>query len=323
MNRLGSELVCTEEMAPSTDLRSNYLLNTGISGVEDADFVLLIGTNPRFDAPVFNARLRKCWIHNELDLAMVGPKVDLTYDYDHVGDSTDVLSSLADGSHPYCERLAKAKNPVVIVGSEALQREDGASVMKHVQQIANNLRQESGCAEDWKVLNVLHRVASQVAALDLGYKAGVAEVCEAKPKVLWLLGADAGALSREDLPEDCYVIYQGHHGDSGAAMADCILPGAAYTEKQGTYVNTEGRAQQTFPALAPPGMARVDWKIIRVVSEVIGETLPYDTIQQIRGRLAEVSPNLTRYGLIEEANYFAQAAQLAKADKKTSKSLDA
>ena len=160
-------------------LRSNYLLNTGIAGVEDADFVLLVGSNPRFDAPVFNARLRKCWIHNELDLAMVGPKVDLTYDYDHLGETTEVLAQLADGSHPYCARLAKAKNPLVIVGSEALQREDGASVMAHVQRIASNLRQvitetkgyptsnscslqSSGCAEDWKTLNTLHRVASQV-----------------------------------------------------------------------------------------------------------------------------------------------------------------
>ena len=161
------------------------------------------------------------------------------------------------------------------------------------------------------MLNVLHRVASQVAALDLGYKAGVAEVREAKPKVLWLLGADAGALSREDLPEDCYVIYQGHHGDSGAAMADCVLPGAAYTEKQGTYVNTEGRAQQTFPALAPPGMARVDWKIIRVVSEVVDEKLPYDKLSELRARMSEVAPNLVRYGNIETANFFAQSLSLA------------
>ena len=161
------------------------------------------------------------------------------------------------------------------------------------------------------MLNVLHRVASQVAALDLGYKAGVAEVREAKPKVLWLLGADAGALSREDLPEDCYVIYQGHHGDSGAAMADCVLPGATYTEKQGTYVNTEGRAQQTFPALAPPGMARVDWKIIRVVSEVVDEKLPYDKLSELRARMSEVAPNLVRYGNIETANFFAQSLSLA------------
>jgi len=316
LNRLGTEALCTEEIFPSeatgTDLRSNYLLNTGIAGVEDADFVLLIGANPRFDAPVFNARLRKCWIHNELDLAMVGPKVDLTYDYDHLGDSTEVLQQLVDGTHPYSARLAAAKAPVVIVGSEALQRADGGAVMGLTQQIADNLRTSSGCDPDWAVLNVLHRVASQVAALDLGYKAGVAEARDAKPKVLWLLGADGEAVTRDDLPEDCFVIYQGHHGDAGAAMADCVLPGAAYTEKQGTYVNMEGRAQQTFPALAPPGEARVDWKIIRVISEVLDEKLPYDKISELRSRMAEVSPNLVRYGTVESANFFAQSLDLAK-----------
>merc|ERR1740128_179796 len=225
MNRLGSELVSTEEAAPCTDLRSNYLLNTGIAGVEDADFVLLVGSNPRFDAPVFNARLRKCWIHNELDLAMVGPKVDLTYDYDHLGDTASVLQELAAGTHPFAKSLNSAKNPIVIVGSEALQREDGGSIISLVQQIANNAKVQSGADPEWKVLNVLHRVASQVAALDLGWKAGVSEVRAAKPKVLWLLGADAGAITREDLPADCFVIYQGHHGDAGAAIADCVVPG--------------------------------------------------------------------------------------------------
>merc|ERR1711990_778309 len=162
------------------------------------------------------------------------------------------------------------------------------------------------------VVNVLHRVASQVAALDLGYKSGVAEAREAKPKVVWLLGADAGAITREDLPKDCFVIYQGHHGDQGAAIADCILPGAAYTEKQGTYVNMEGRAQQTFPALAPPGEARVGWKIIRVISEVLDEKLPYDKITELRARMAEVAPNLVRYGSVEHANFYAQSLDLAK-----------
>merc|ERR1719277_1945589 len=148
MNRLGSELVCTEEAAPCSDLRSNYLLNTGIAGVEDADFVLLVGSNPRFDVPVFNARLRKCWIHNELNVAMVGPKVDLTYDYDHLGETTDALKQLADGTHPYSKQLAAAKNPIVIVGGDALQREDGGAVMSYTQQIAAKLRQTSGCSKD-------------------------------------------------------------------------------------------------------------------------------------------------------------------------------
>ena len=211
----------------------------------------------------------------------------------HLGDSTDVLASLADGSHPFAKRLASAKNPVVIVGSECLQRGDGGSIFAQVQKIAEQVKVKSGCPDDWKVLNVLHRVASQVAALDLGYEAGVSAVRDMKPNVLFLLGADKGAITRADLPEDCFVIYQvrsikaytfrfyswtvvfvclfsqGHHGDAGAEMADAVLPGAAYTEKQGTYVNMEGRAQQTIPALTPPGLARVDWKIIRAVSEVI------------------------------------------------------
>ena len=292
--------------------RSNYLFNTTIAGVEDADFALLIGVNPRFDAPVFNARLRKCWIHNELNVGVVGPKVDLTYDYEHLGDSTEALKQLAEGTHPFSKQLAAAKAPVVIVGSEALQREDGGAVMRFTQQIGDKLRQSSGCGHDWAVVNVLHRVASQVAALDLGYNPGVAEVRQAKPKVLWLLGADAGAITREDLPEDCFVIYQGHHGDEGAAIADCVLPGAAYTEKQGTYVNMEGRAQQTFPALAPPGEARVDWKIIRVISEVLDEKLPYDKINELRARMAEVSPNLVRYGSVEHANFYKQSLDLAR-----------
>ena len=318
MNRLGCETLTTEEAFPmdSSDLRSNYLLNTTIAGIEEADLVLLIGTNPRYEAPIFNSRLRKCWIHNDLNVGYIGPKVDLTYDVEHIGDSVDLVGQLANGTHPFSKKLEQAKRPVVVVGSECLQRSDGGAILANVQQLAQQVKVESGVPAEWKVLNVLHRVASQVAALDVGYQAGVTSVLEAKPDVVYLLGADAGAISREDLPPNAFVIYQGHHGDAGAEIADVILPGAAYTEKQATYVNTEGRAQQTLAALTPPGMARVDWKIIRAISEVIGETLPYDTIQQIRGRLAEVSPNLTRYGLIEEANYFAQAAQLAKADKK-------
>ncbi len=268
----------------------------------------------------------------------------------------DVLSQLASGSHPFAQRLASAKNPAIIVGSECLQGAGGAEVFKLVQKLSSDVRAKSSCPDDWRVLNVLHRVASQVAALDLGYRAGVAEVREAKPEVLFLLGADAGAITRADLPKDCFVVYQGHHGDQGAEMADCVLPGAAYTEKQvgcttvhmvslrylnlfiplntpkATYVNMEGRSQQTIPALTPPGMGRVDWKIIRAISEVgmnqyaksshvsisssfssqvIGETLPYDTLQEVRGRLSEVAPNLTRYGLVEEANFFKESADFA------------
>ncbi|XP_041638128.1 NADH-ubiquinone oxidoreductase 75 kDa subunit, mitochondrial-like [Cheilinus undulatus] len=317
LNRLDSESLCTEELFPmagaGTDLRSNYLLNSRIAGIEDCDLLLLVGTNPRYEAPLFNARIRKSWLHNELQVAMVGHKVDLSYSYQHLGEETSVLKELADGTHPFCQTLAAAKRPVVVVGSSALQRGDGAAILSTVSTIAQNARASSGVEEGWKVLNVLHRVASQVAALDLGYKPGVDAIRNNPPKVLFLLGADAGCITRADLPKDSLIIYQGHHGDIGAPMADIILPGAAYTEKNATYVNTEGRSQHTRVAVTAPGLAREDWKVIRAVSELAGVSLPYDSLEEVRSRLAEVSPNLVRYDDVEEANYFKQANELAKA----------
>ncbi|XP_061082324.1 NADH-ubiquinone oxidoreductase 75 kDa subunit, mitochondrial-like isoform X1 [Conger conger] len=321
LNRLNSDSLCTEELFPmagaGADLRSNYLLNTHISGIEEADLLLLVGTNPRYEAPLFNARVRKSWLHNELQVALVGREVDLSYSYDHLGESPQVLQEIAAGTHPFNEALSQAERPVVVVGSACLQREDGAALLSAVTAIAHNARTSSGAQDNWKVLNVLHRVASQVAALDLGYKPGVDTIRKNPPKVLFLLGADAGCVSLQDLPEDSLVIYQGHHGDTGATMADIILPGAAYTEKCGTYVNTEGRAQQTRVAVTAPGMGREDWQIIRAISELAGATLPYDTVDEVRDRLAEVSPNLVRYDDVEEANFFTQANELSKTVKQT------
>nr|KAG5691885.1 hypothetical protein BaRGS_033248 [Batillaria attramentaria] len=316
LNRLGCENLCTEESFPmdgaGTDLRSNYLLNSTIAGVEEADVLLLVGTNPRFEAPVFNARIRKSWIHNDLRVALLGAPVDLTYEYDHLGDSTAELQELASGSHPFSKVLQSAKRPMVVVGSSALQRSDGAALLSTVSTLANGLHTKSGADKEWRVLNVLQRVASQAAALDLGYKAGVSAILETKPQVLYLLGADEGAVDREDLPEDAFIIYQGHHGDLGAQMADVILPGAAYTEKDGTYVNTEGRAQLTRQAVTPPGMARNDWKIIRALSELLGTTLPFDKLQGLRQRMGEISPTLVRVGRAEQANFFQQAVKAEK-----------
>ncbi|KAM3854453.1 NADH-ubiquinone oxidoreductase 75 kDa subunit, mitochondrial isoform 3-T4 [Vipera latastei] len=316
LNRVNSDNICTEEVFPTagagTDLRSNYLLNTKIAGVEEADFLLLVGTNPRFEAPLFNARIRKSWLHNELKVALVGSPVDLTYTYEHLGDSPQILLDIASENHSFSKVLNQAKKPMVVMGSAALQRDDGAAIHSAISTITQNIRAKSGIDADWKIMNILHRVASQVAALDLGYKPGVDAIRKNPPKVLYLLGADAGCITRQDLPRNCLIIYQGHHGDTGASMADVILPGAAYTEKTATYVNTEGRAQQTRVAVTPPGMAREDWKIIRALSELTGVTLPYDNLDQVRRRLEEVSPNLVRYDDVEEANYFIQANELSK-----------
>uniref|UniRef100_A0A3B3WNQ5 NADH-ubiquinone oxidoreductase 75 kDa subunit, mitochondrial n=3 Tax=Poecilia mexicana TaxID=48701 RepID=A0A3B3WNQ5_9TELE len=316
LNRLNSDNLCTEEMFPmtgsGTDLRSKYLLNTSIAGIEEADMLLLVGTNPRYEAPLFNARIRKSWLHNELHVALVGKKVDLSYTYDHLGESAKILKEISSGTHPFSQVLAQAKRPIVVVGSSCLQREDGAAIMAAVSTIARNAGVSSGLQGTWKILNVLHRVASQVAALDLGYKPGVDSILKNPPKILFLLGADAGCITRQDLAKDSLIIYQGHHGDVGAPIADIILPGAAYTEKSATYVNTEGRAQQTKVAVTPPGMAREDWRIIRAISELAGVTLPYDSLDEVRDRLVEVSPNLVRYDELEEANYFKQANELSK-----------
>lgn len=316
LNRLGSEQLCTEQAFPTdgsgTDIRSNYLLNNKISSVEEADWVLLIGTNPRFEAPLFNARIRKGYVQKDLNVALIGPQVNLTYDYEHLGDTTQVLNQLVDGSHPFSKTLAAAKKPMIVLGAQQLTRPDGAAILAQVQKLAQAVSSKTKVGSDWKVLNILHQVASQVGALDIGYKPGVADIRSKPPKVLFLLGADEGTISRSDLPPDTFVVYQGHHGDNGALMADAILPGAAYTEKQGTYINTEGRAQQTLTAVTPPGLAREDWKIIRALSEIIGQKLPYDTLTELRDRMEEVSPTLVSYGNAEEANYFAQSSELSK-----------
>lgn len=243
-NSLGSEDLFTEQAfpmaGPGSDLRSSYILNSGISGIEEADLVLLVGTNPRFEAPLVNTRIRKGYIHNELEVAMVGPKVDLTYEYEHLGDSVKVLEDLASGQHPYSKKFRSAKHPLLVVGSELLQRADSDGLMAAAMKIAESAA-KAPPTEEWKVLNVLQKSASQVGALDIGYRPGITADLLKDINVLYLLGAE---LEGVDIPKDCFVAYQGHHGDRGASKANVVFPGAAYTEKTSTYVNTEGRADR-------------------------------------------------------------------------------
>lgn len=220
-----------------------------------------------------------------------------------------MINEIASGRHPFAEKLKAAKRPLIIVGAEMLSRKDGGAFLASLQTFAHQLKPEH---KDWRVWNVLQTNASQVAALDIGYQPGIDELLAANPKVLFLLGADNGAINKENIPKDCFVVYQGHHGDAGAQLAHAILPAAAYTEKQSTYVNTEGRSQQTLVAVTPPGLAREDWKIVRALSEVIGNSLPYDNLDELRNRMENVAPHLTRYGRLESNNFFAQAEQLVK-----------
>ncbi|CAF0833742.1 unnamed protein product [Brachionus calyciflorus] len=315
MNRLGSENVFVEESFPGqasgTDLRSNYVANSGITNLEQADLVLLVGTNPRYEAPLYNTRIRKSLVHNELKVALIGSQVNLSYEYDYLGDSAQILEDLLNGKHEYSKFLAKAKKPLIVLGSAALQRKDGDALLNLATRLSEKLRTQNGCPNDWRVFNVLHRWASQVAALDIGYRSGIEQIKAQKPKILYLLGADEDLVSRVD-GDDTFIIYQGHHGDRGAEIADVVLPGAAYTEKSATYVNTEGRAQQASFVVAPPGKAKEDWQILRALSDVLGNPLPYDDLDALRKRMGEVSPTLTSYDKIESASFLPLSVSLSQ-----------
>ena len=273
--------------------RAGYLFNTTIAGVENADACLLIGTNPRWEAPLVNARLRKRHLRGGFRVAAIGPILDLTFPIEMLGDSGESVSALASGDHPWIERLREAKNPIVILGQSALARPDGVHILAAVRSIAE------GCGlrrEDWNGFNVLHRAAARVGGLDLGFVpgaggrdvGGILAGCKSgEIELLYLLGADE--IETSDLGA-AFVIYQGHHGDRGARRADVVLPGAAYTEKDGTYVNTEGRIQLAYRAVFPPGEAREDWKILRALSGAIDRPFPFDTLDGLRRRMWQAYP---------------------------------
>jgi NADH-quinone oxidoreductase subunit G len=272
--------------------RAGYLFNSTIVGIDRADAILIVGANPRWEAPIVNARIRKRYLalRENFKAAVVGANLDLTYPYDYLGAGPQTLADLAEGRHPFAETLRTAQNPMLILGSGAVARADGLYIHALARQIAQNAGM---VRDDWNGFNFLHRAAARIGALDLGFVSsdGLEGILAATEKgaieAVFLLGADEIDMARLG---DAFVIYQGHHGDAGAHRADVILPGAAYTEKNATYVNMEGRAQMGRLAVFPPGEAREDWKIIRALAGALGKMLPYDTLGQIRRRLAEVAP---------------------------------
>jgi NADH-quinone oxidoreductase subunit G len=277
--------------------RDFYLFNTGIAGIEEADAILIIGSNPRREAPVLNARIRKRWLASGLPVGVAGLVAELTYPAQHLGLEASALRPLLDGSHEFAAVLRKAQRPMIILGAGATARPDGAAVLAAAWRLAAGA---GALSSEWHGFNMLHTAAARVGALDLGFVPGprgkgLAQMMGGGVDVLWLLGADEFDAARR-VGADTFVIYQGHHGDRGAARADVILPGAAYTEKHGTYVNTEGRVQRGAFAVYPPGEAREDWKIIRAASELTGHTLPYDDIGTLRARLEQVNPVFGRVG---------------------------
>ncbi|HVB16559.1 MAG TPA: NADH-quinone oxidoreductase subunit NuoG [Stellaceae bacterium] len=286
--------------------RAGYLFNTTIAGIERADSCLLVGTNPRWEAPIINARLRKRHLRGGFRMAAIGPALNLTLPVEMLGDGGAALDALAKGDHPWAETLRNAKAPMIVVGQGALARPDGARVLGASRTIAESLGM---VRPDWNGFNVLHRAASRVAGLDLGFVpgpggkdvAGILAGCRAGAvEVLYLLGADEIDLSDTGA---AFVIYQGHHGDRGAAHADVVLPGAAYTEKDATWVNTEGRVQLGRRAVFPPGDAREDWAIVRALSGALGRPLPFDSLPELRAAMRAAHPVLARVDEIVPASW--------------------
>jgi NADH-quinone oxidoreductase subunit G len=296
--------------------RDYYTFNTTIAGIDEADALLVLGSNPRQEAPVINARIRRRVAAGGVPVGFVGPRgLDLTYRHDWLGEGSATLRALAGGGHRFNEVLRKAERPMLILGRGALRRPDGAAVLAAAWAIAA----ENGMLRpDWHGFNLLHLFGGQVAPLDLGFvpPAGRERVSPGI-EALWLLGADGFDPSR--IPDATFVVYQGHHGGAAAARADVILPGAAYTEKDATWVNTEGRVQRGRIAVYPPGEAREDWKIVRAASEALGRRLPYDSLDGVRARLAEVNPvlgvvdRLERRGCTDASGPAGDAAALADA----------
>jgi NADH-quinone oxidoreductase subunit G len=297
MTALGSKnLECRQDGAEyDVSEACGWRFNTTIAGIEKADAILLIGCNPRTEAALVNARIRKTWLAKHIKVGLIGQQIDLNYPYTYLGAGPDTLEDLVAGKGAFAEVLSKAQNPMLILGQGALCRDDGFEIHALARAAAEKFNM---IKDGWNGFNLLHSQASRVGALSLGFTGGALDKM-LKGDVLYLLGADEIPVGR--IGKDTFVIYQGHHGDRAAARADVILPGSAYTEKNAIYVNNEGRAQAARQAVFPPHEAREDWKIIRALSEALEKPLAYNDLAQVRARLAAVNPLFAKLDTVAPA----------------------
>jgi len=308
MDNLGVKNIdCRQDGSLIGGERQSYLFNTSIAGLEDADAILLVGTNPRHEAPLVNTRIRKAWVQGGTEIGMIGETSDLTYDYAHLGTSAVDVAAFAKslGAKPkgFAKLFKAAKNPVIIVGAGALRGKAGLALLAELGALAKSV---NAVREGWNGMNILHGAASRVGGLDIGLVPGESglstdEILDAAAqgavKTVLLMGADELDTSKL---KDAFVIYQGSHGDKGAHVADIILPSAAYTEKDGLYVNMEGRVQMGSRAVAPKGQAKEDWAILRALSGHLNRVLPYDSLDALREKLFADVPSFMSLGMVPE-----------------------
>ncbi len=308
MNSIGSTNIdCRQDGAKlDNSVRASYLFNSTIAGIEDADAILIIGANPRWEAAVLNARIRKQWLTGKLKIGLIGEKLDLAYDYEYLGAGLETLAEFVSGKKSeFSDILSKAERGMLILGNSAICRDDGADILGAAHKIADRWM----IKDDWNGFNMLHTAASRVGGLDIGFipddkNINVNKIIAAAKtgniKAIYLLGADE--IDTKAL-EKSFVIYQGHHGDAGATCADVILPGSAYSEKSASYVNLEGRVQMTKRAIYAPGDAKEDWAIIRALSETLGKKLDYDNLSQLRIKLREKFPHMAEIDIVPDEKW--------------------
>jgi NADH-quinone oxidoreductase subunit G len=289
---LGSDLLEGRQTGLSYDTSSLAAVNfnSTIAGIETADAILLVGTNPRWEASLVNTRIRKA-VRAGAKVYAIGPQVDLTYKVEWLGDDLSLLDALPDA-------LAAAQRPAVIVGGAALKVPGGQAATLALVESLGLVRPSTGSGQvGWNGYNVLHTVAARTGGLMLGYAhdGGMTSLAAKAPKLLLLLGADEADLTPFAAS---FKVYLGHHGDKGAAVADVILPGVAYSEKHGIHVNLEGRVQYSEKAVDPPGDARADWSILRALSDVLARPLPFDSFGALRAALFADFPAFARAGLV-------------------------
>ncbi|HUV32764.1 MAG TPA: NADH-quinone oxidoreductase subunit NuoG, partial [Devosiaceae bacterium] len=308
--------------------RASYIFNPTIAGIDQADAILIVGSDPRSEAAVLNARIRKAWrARKSLPIGLIGEPADLTYGYTHIGVGMADLADLAAGKGEFAGVLKAAERPLIIVGESAATSLTGKDPGRDALALAAKIAVDGGAAtDDWNGFAVLHNAAGRVGGLDIGFvphEGGVCSIDQLKAAgrgeldVIFLLGADEFDL---DLAGEAFIVYVGSHGDRGAHRADVILPGAAYTEKSGTYVNTEGRVQMALRAVFPPGEAREDWAIFRALSGVLGMPLPFDSLGQLRVAMIGEFPHL---GEIDEIAPGNAADIVALAARKTARNSEA
>ncbi|MGH6783810.1 MAG: molybdopterin-dependent oxidoreductase, partial [Sphingomicrobium sp.] len=280
--------------------RASYLFNATVAGIDKADALLIVGSNPRHEAAVLNARIRKRWRAGKFPVGLIGERADLTYSYDYLGAGADSLGKLAGEDSDFAKAFKAAERPLIIVGANVFARQDGAALAAQAAKLALDI----GAVKDgWNGFSVLHSAASRVGGLDIGFvpgEGGLRANEMATPgmlDVLFLLGADEIEVASG--ASGAFVVYIGTHGDRGAHRADVILPGAAYPEKSGLYVNTEGRVQMAKRASFPPGEAREDWAIVRALSDHLNKRLPYDSLAQLRRTIFSAHPHFAHIDAIE------------------------